>query len=511
MLSLPKTGLESPKDRRRWALRYSTGLTPDVLASLYESADQGDLSGLMELEQELMKDELIGGYADIALGSLSQRELLVTPAKGDPDQKRAQEVADQVKDWLGHLKQYEQQAGAPAEIGEIPEITELIDSSMYFGMSLPWIYWDTPIGERLPRPIGVELLDQRRYRTKPETNEILLESAPGGWFGTPISEFDPWNIIPVIGRSMSPRKEFAGCGRAVSIVFYIKNTVGRLSMMSYGERFAVPAVVGTFTGDINDVAVAYDKATLAKLEKFIEGFMSDAAGLFPPGFKVDIAQVPRGGHDFFAFLEGSCQKAIATAFFGQDGTSSGTGGSFAKAYINEKSRLDSIGRRGRRVTGFYRRLFGYAVELHYGAATPAPEFAFGLTPDEKLAQDKEALKSAQELGLPVSLDYALSALSLPEPADGAVLTDGTIWDGINKRRKPSTLYGKDLASAMAAAMYPTIAGLNGGIAIDVAEVASRIGFPLDPSKPPYTAPAALLPVADPAKDPANANPEGTPT
>lgn len=496
MLSLPKTGLESPKDKRRWALRYSTGLTPETLASLFDAADQGDLSGLMEYEQELMKDELIGGYADIALGSLSQRELLITPAKSDPDQQRAAEVADYTKEWVHQLKQYEQQAGAPAEIGEIPEITELIDSSMFFGMTLPWIYWDTPIGERLPKPVGVELLDQRRYRTRPETNEILLESQQGNYFGTPISEYDPWNLIPVIGRSMSPRKEFAGCGRAVGIVYYIKNTVGRLSMMTYGERYAVPAVIGSFEGDIDSNAVSYDKATQAKLEKFIEGFMSDAAGLFPPNFKVTIAQVPRGGHDFFQFLEQSCQKAIATAFFGQDGTSSGQGGSFAKAYINEKSRLDSIGRRGRRVTGFYRRLASYVTQLHWGPQVPAPDFAFGLTPDEKLATDQAALKSAQELGLPVSLGYALAALSLPEPADGAVLTDGTIWDGVNKRRKPSVLTGKDLAEAMRTGVYSLTAGLNGGLALDAATAMDRMGYPRDESKPAYTPPAVTTANAD---------------
>lgn len=489
MLILPKSGLESPKDRRRWALRYSTGLTPDTLASLYDAADNGDLSGLMELEQELMKDELIGGYADIALGSLSQRELLITPAKSDPDQNRASEVSDAVKGWMGSLKQYEQQAGAPSEIGEIPEITELVDSSMYFGLALPWIYWDTPIGEKLPRPVGVELLDQRRYRTKPETNEILLESNQGAWSGSPISQYDPWNLIPVIGRSMSPRKEFAGCGRAVSIVYYIKNTVGRLSMMTYGERYAVPAVVGSFKGDIDQIKSAYDTTAREELERFVEGFMSDAAGLFPPGFEVTIAQVPRGGHDFFEYLENSCQRAIATAFFGQDGTSSGQGGSFAKAYINEKSRLDSIGRRGRRVTGFYRRLFGYAVQLHFGANVPAPDFNFGLTPDEKLATDKEALKSAQELGLPVSLDYALSALSLPTPADGAVLTDGNVWDGPNQRRRPSLLTGKDLAEAMRVGIYSLTAGLNGGLGIDAAAAMDRMGYPRDPNKPAYTPPA----------------------
>lgn len=267
-------------------------------------------------------------------------------------------------------------------------------------------------------------------------------------------------------------------------------------MMSYGERFAVPAVIGSFDGDVNDVEVAYNKKTQERLEKFIEGFMSDAAGLFPPGFKVDIAQVPRDGHNFFLFLEQSCQRGIATAFFGQDGTSSGQGGSLAKAYINEKSRLDSIGRRGRRVTGFYRRLFGYAVELHFGPGTPSPDIAFGLTPDEKLAVDKDAIKTAVELGLPVSLDYALAALSLPEPADGAVLIDGNVWDGINKRRQPTILTGKDLASAMSTGLYPLTSGLNGGLGIDAGLTLDRMGIPRDPAKPAYVPPVVTAAKAD---------------
>lgn len=510
MLSLPKTGLESPKDRRRYAMQYSTGLTPDTLASVYSAADLGDLSGLMELEQEILKDELIGGYADIALGALSQREILITPAKGDPDQKRAAEVADAVKEWMGSLHQYEMQGGAPKEIGGLPEITETIDSSMYFGLCLPWVTWDTAMGEPLPRPVGVELLDQRRYRLKPETNEILLESAQGSWQGTSIQEYDEWNLTPVVGRSMSPRKEFAGCGRAVSILYYIKNTVGRLSSMTYGERFAVPAVVGKYTGDANNVETNFNKETREKLEKFIEGFMSDAAGLFPPGFEPTIVQVPRDGHNFFLFLEQSCQRGIATAFFGQDGTSSGQGGSYAKAYINEKSRLDSIGRRGRRVTSFYRRTLGFAVELWFGVGVPAPDFAFGLTPDEKLAMDRENLKTAQELGLPVSLDYALAALSLPEPAHGAVLVDGTTWDGTARRRLPSVLTGKDLAEALRTGVYSLVAGLNGGLALDAATTMDRLGYPRDNTKPAYTPPATdagLSPQEAKAQEP---NPEEEP-
>lgn len=434
MLVVPKTGPEAPKDRKRWASRYSTGLSPSTLASIFSAADHGDLSGLMELEQELLKDELIGGYADIALGSLSQRPLIVTPSRTDPDPERAADVATAVKEWLGHLAQWEQQGGAPTEIGEVPEIIESVDSSMYFGLAELWAYWDTPQGERFPRPIAIELLDQRRYRTKPETNEIMLESEGASIWGTPVSAFDPWCLIPVVGRSLSPRKEFAGCGRAVAFVYHIKNTIGRLAMMGYAERFSIPAVIGRWTGDATQVNAGYSKKQERKLQRFIENFMSDAAGLFPPGFDVTIAQVPRGGHDLFQYIEQHCQRAIATAFFGQDGTSSGQGGSYAKAYINEKSRMDSVGRRGRRVTGYFRRLFGYAVELHFGAGVPVPEFSFGLTPDEQAAIDQERLSTAQELGLPVTLTHALGVLGLPEPQDGEVLMDGATWDAKSRRR-----------------------------------------------------------------------------
>lgn len=491
MLIAPKTGLETPKDRKRWALNYSTGLTPETMASLFDAADLGDLSGLNELLQGLLKDELIGGYADIALGSLSQRELQVLPNPSDPDPKRAAEVAAATKEWLSKLAAYETQGGVMTLIGGLPEIIEAIDSAMYFGLAYLWSLWEALEGNPLPIPTAVELIDQRRYRTKPETNELLLESEQGLWQGTPISQYDPWNLIPVVGRSLSPRKEFAGIGRAVAMVYYLKVYAGRLSLMTYAERYAIPAVIGTFSGtDIDEIKAAFGEDNLRKLQRFVENFISDAAGLFPPGFGITIAQVPRGGHDLFQYIEEHCQRALAIAFFGQDGTASGQGGSFAKAYVNEISRQDSVGRRGRRVCGYFQRLYGYCTELWFGPETPCAKFQFGLTQGEQAALDQQRLEQAQKLNLPVSLTHALNVLGLPEPQDQEVLIDGSTWDAKNRRRIPppvETLPLKDRADLLRSA-YPITSMLEKGVGLNVPKVTEPFGIPLDPSKPAYTPP-----------------------
>jgi phage gp29-like protein len=502
MLVSPSPGLESPRDRRRYAARYSTGLTPATMASIFACADQGDLAPLMELEQELTKDELIGSYLDTRLGSLSQRDLVLKAPRGE-DPKRGGEVVAFCQEILSGLRFLAPCADGYTEEGELPEIVEAVDGSFFFGMTLPWIYWDTPRGVKLPRPVAVELLDQRRYRTKPDTNEVLLESKDS-WMGQPLSDFDPWNLIPCYGRSLSPRKEFAGAGRAVAFAFHLRSQA-RLYSLGYAERFAIPAVVGTFEGDADAIKAAYNDENLEKLQRFVESFMSDAAGLFPPGFKVAIVGATQGGEKLFEYLEACAQRAISTAIHGQDGTSSGQGGSLAKAGVNEISRQDLIRKGGRRVASWFRRLLGYAVELEYGPEVPAPVVTFGLTPEEQAEEDAKRLESAQKLGLPVALDYALNALGLPEPEDGAVLLDGTLWDGKEHRRRAVALSGKDLAQALSAGIYPLVSGLNGGLGIDVPKVAAALGLPLDPTKEPYTPPAvageAPAAPAAPAQEP----------
>ena len=483
---LVKSGQSSPRDQHRYAGRYSTGLTPATMSNIFACADLGDLAPLLELEQELLKDELIGSYLDTRLGSLSQRDITLSPNKSD-DPVRAAEVVQFSHDLLTQLKFLAPSGATLADEGGIPEIVEAVDSSFYFGMSLLWSNWDTRPGDPLPMPVGVELLDQRRYRTKPETNEVLLESA-SSYLGEPISSFDPWNLMPAYGRSLSPRKEFAGVGRAVVFAWYLRSQA-RLYSLGYAERFSIPAVIGTFKGDTEQVKSAFDAEGLAKLQRFIEGFMSDAAAVFPPNFEVSVVGAAQGGEKLFEYLEGAAQRAISTAIHGQDGTSSGQGGSLAKAGVNEISRQDLIRKGGRRVSSWFKRLLSYPISLWFGPEALAPDVGFALTPEEQAESEQKKIKVAQELGLPVSLEYALNAVGLPEPENGAVLLDGTVWDATLKRRKPVALTGKDLASSMGSAMYPLMAGLNGGLAIDVPAVAESIGLPLDKTKPPYTPPA----------------------
>lgn len=435
MLVSPSTvQRDSPRDRRRYAIRYSTGLTPSTLALIFQSADEGMISALMELLQELTKDELIGSFLDLRLGSLSQRDVEVKPCLYD-DPVRAAEVVDFSKALFAALRFWSPAGDGYCDEGGIPEVIEAIDSSFYFGLALPWVHWAVPTGEKLPLPVAVELLDQRRYRTWPPTNEVLLEDANHYW-GVPISQYDPWLLQPAYGRSLSPRKEFAGVGRSVAFAWHLRSQA-RLHLLGYAERFAIPAVVGTFNGSIDEIKGSYDEAALAKLQLFVESFMSDAAGLFPPNFAVNIVSAKPGGEGLFNYIDVSTRSAIAVALAGQDGTSSGEGGSLAKAQVNELSRQDLIRKGGRRVASWLKRFLSYPVELVFGEGTPAPEIGFALTPHEEDAAARDRLQLAQTLGLPVEVTYALSALGLPEPADGATLIDGSTWDAATKRRIPA--------------------------------------------------------------------------
>lgn len=487
MIVAPATHQESPADRRRWAARYSTGLTPATMGGVFSAADRGDLSPLNELLQELTKDELVGSFLDTRLGSLSQRDVDLAPAKTDPDPARAAEVVEHCRAVLSSLRFVRRVEGSTEDEGGLAEIVEAVDSSVYFGMSLLWVGWEARAGESVPVPATVELLDQRRYRTRPETGAVLLETATS-YLGEPLSAFDPWCLQPAYGRSLSPRKEFAGAGRAVTFAWWLRQ-MGRLYSSQYAERFAVPAVIGQFLGsDVEQLKAAFSQSQRDELALFVESFASDAAALFPPGFDAKILAAAQGGEKLFEYLDKVTRSAISIALLGQDGTSSGEGGSLAKAQVNEISRQDLIRKGGRRVASWLRRLLSYSVALRWGPSTPPPEVTFAATPEERAAEDRERLKAAQEAGLPVSLDWALSALGLPEPLDGAVLLDGSTWDGQGRRRRVGKLTGAELAKATGAAAYPLVALLSGGVAVDVSGFAAEVGIPLDPTRPPYTPP-----------------------
>jgi phage gp29-like protein len=494
LIVAPVVHRESPADRRRWSQRYSTGLTPARLASIFAAADRGDLGPLCELLQELTKDDLIGALLDLRLGSLSQRDLDLAPAKTDPDPARAADVVAHCAEVLARLRLVRRVEGRTEDEGGLAEVVEAVDASVYFGMSLLWIGW-VPGRDGLPVPETVELLDQRRYRTRPETGAVLLETA-ASYMGEPVGSFDPWCLQPAYGRSLSPRKEFAGVGRSVCFAWWLRQ-MSRLYSAQYAERFAVPAVVGSFAGsDVDQIRASFDADAREQLALFVESFASDAAAIFPPGFTAQILAAAPGGEKLFEYLDRVTRSAISTALLGQDGTSSGEGGSLAKAQVNELSRQDLIRKGGRRVASWVRRLLSYTVSLRWGPETPPPEVTFAATPEERAAEDRARIKAATELGLPVALDYALSALGLSVPADGAVLVDGSAWDGLAMRRQVGRLTGAELAKATGAAASPLVALLSGGVGVDVASFAAEVGIPLDPSRPAYTPP--LQPGAAPA-------------
>jgi hypothetical protein len=436
-------GARPPRDAARWPDWISSGLTIDRLANVQRQADQGYLTDLMALEQEIAgRDPLVSGLLSTRLAALSQRPVQCNPSKADRDPKRAQAVADFGQATLEGLRLARAEGERYRTEKGLAGLVEGLCMASYYGAAVGWVHWGNRVGDPRPRPLAVELFDERRFGFDPETEALTLATRQSGFRGVPLSSFDPALVLEVRSTRISRRLSMAGAGRAILLPWWIR--FGALKdLADYATTWAKPALIGKTS---EAVGAAYSEDAVQTFKYFLEDFLGDTRVLLPPGFDVQILQAAAGGEAVFDALDRITERHLQFALVGQTGTASGEGGSLAKAEVNERVRDDLVEGDARMVAEALECLLSHAVAVEFGAGVPAPEVTF-------------------ETGTSVE----------------------------DQRSRALVIQG---------ATYPLVALLNRGIPVDVPEYCQQFGIPLrEDGRPDPLYPSSLeqqLAVAKPA-------------
>ena len=410
----------APKDAyTRYPQYLSAYLSPEKLMGITRQADIGYMQDQMGLLQEIAgRDGLIQGLLTTRLSALSRKEVVVEPSKSDPNPARAEEVAAFCQEVLSQLRRLERSSdGSFRYTGGLPAVVELLSMASWYGVEMAWVHWGVRQGDSLPRPIGIEPLDERRFGFEVETNTLTLATQANNGPGQPVTDFDPALWIEVRNTRVSRVLSQCGSGRAVLLPFTLR--LGSLKdLLTYAEVWALPGVIGKMS---NEVAAAFDQNTLASFETMLREFAGDSRQILPPGFDVQVMSAVSGGERVFDLLDKLTERQIQFAIVGQVGTASGDQSTYASADVGMQVQNTLVAGDERMVSDALERLLLSAVTLRFGKGVPAGEVMFRARASEATAEDKAKLFSSAlyplismiEKGIPVDVEAYAKLFDLP--------------------------------------------------------------------------------------------------
>jgi len=428
-------GAAAPNDvMNRWPQWISSGLTPTRLGEIFRQADQGYYTYLAELLQEIVtRDPRLQTFFGVRTSSLVKRPLRCVPNEADPDEERAKDVAVYGQQVLSGLKTSRYELDAKGNYSAIQDqgIRSIVRNgarAFWYGVQAGWKYWETLPGEPTPQPTLLEFFDERRFYIGKQ-QELCIQTNQSGFKGVPLSYWHPALRFEIRNTRYTHRLARCGLGFAATFPWWL-SFEGAKYMTAYANRWAIPNVFGKLPLTPPPGLTA---EVISKLKNIFRDYQSDMSGLIPPGVEPFIGQLGGGGTDLFELIDRMTADWIQFLLLGQTGTSSGSGGSYAKAVVNDETK-DDLTDDDCGISGeWLEELLRFPVELRFGYGTPAPKVEHELSDAARLKKI-QFFKAASDAGAPVSTRHLLRSASLPEPQeDGEPLLGGMVWDLKNRR------------------------------------------------------------------------------
>lgn len=451
------SGRLPPRDSARYPRYLSYGLTLERFASLLKQADQGYLHDLLALIQEIAgRDGLIQGLLATRLSALSRRALVCE--KNDPDEVRGEQVAAFCQEILDQLRLLEPQIdGSYREVGRGAGMVEALDVCCLYGLSAGWRHWVTRPGDPRPVPLYAEFFDERRFGFDIATETLHLSSADGASRGLPVTQFDPALFFEVRSTRLARRLSYAGAGRTIAWYWILRHEAAK-QMHSYLEAWGLPWVFGKTSAE---VAASYSEDAHATFKNLVEDAIGDTRGTLPPGFELQVIQAAQGGEKSFELYDQITERAIQFALVGNTGTSSGEGGSLAKAEVNERIQASLVDGDARLVGEAIESYLAPAVALWFGPGVPVPTVSFAIDETVESARAKSLVLQSSTYpliallnrGVPIDVTQYAKDFGMP------LLPEGKAWDPRVPKLPP-------LAVAEAGAPEPGGTPSPGGLPVD---------------------------------------------
>lgn len=385
---------------REFATHPSRGLTPAKLARLLEDAEQGDLVAQHNLFLDMEeKDSHI--YAE-----MSKRKRVLLTLDWDvalPRRASAQEKSDAafVREVLEDIAEWED------------VLLDALDAIGHGFACLEIDGWQTVEGVMLPRAIVHR--PQSWFQTERD-NRNVLRLRDNSVDGAPLQ---PFGWVVHTHRAKSGYLARAGLHRVLAWPYLFKN-FAIADLAEFLEVYGMPLRVGKYP-------VGAEAAEKAALLRAVAGIGHNAAGIIPDNMLIEFVEATSSGsQDPYGAMVAWCERSQSKAILGGTLTSQADGKSSTNALgkVHNEVRHDLLVSDARQLAGTVTRDLIYPlIALNRGArdVRRLPRLTFDTREPEDLSLYAEALPKLIACGLPVTVNYVLDKLCMPEAEEGEAL------------------------------------------------------------------------------------------
>ncbi len=385
--------------RSVWDQSAAFGLTPYRLASLLQSAAEGDANSYLTLAEEMEEKDLHYrcemGKRKLAVSALPV--VVEAASDSDEDVRLADEIRALVK-----------------RAGFRSLLKDLLDS-LGKGYSVCEIIWQR--GAKW-RPARYEWRDPRFFifdRTSRRQLRLLDESdlAEG-------IELAPYKFIVHLPHLKTGLPIRGGLARVAAWSWMCKNYAVK-DWLAFAEVFGMPLRIGKYQSGASKEDIAILKMAVANLG-------SDAAAVIPESMRIDLVDSVKGvsgGNVMFEKLANWLDAQVSRGILGQTATTQGTpgklGGDDAQAEVRSDIRNDDALQLAESIN---RDLVRPYIDLNFGPRENYPELALREADQDDLTLLTTALEKLVPLGLRVEQSVVRDKYGLPDPADDAEVLTG---------------------------------------------------------------------------------------
>lgn len=390
--------LEEPQTARLAQLRHefdnhpSRGLTPPRLASILQSAEQGDLTAQHELFADMEeKDGHLFSELQKRRMAVQQLDWAIVPPKNATAAEKAD--AEFVCETLEAMEDF----------GDVLfDMTDAIGHG-FAPLEMTWGRvdgWDVPVKIE-HRPQG-----WFKLALNPDISRNELRLRDNTADGERLWEFG-WLMHQ--HRARSGYVSRSGLFRVLTWPFLFKNYAVR-DLAEFLEIYGLPLRLGTY----NASATKEDKATLLRA---VVGIGHDAAAIIPQGMMIDFKTAAQGDHKTFDAMISLMERTMSKAILGGTLTSGeGTHGSQALGNVHNEVRKDLRDSDAKQLAATLTRQLIYPIlALNKGLADPrrCPRLVFDTQEPEDIKLYSEAMPKFVGMGMRIKRAWAHEKLKIP--------------------------------------------------------------------------------------------------
>jgi phage gp29-like protein len=373
----------------------SAGLTPARLTALLREADDGSLSGPMQLFEEMEeKDPHLYAVANTRRLALTGMRWDVVSA-ADAEQSADRASADAAAAYCREIVQ---------RLDGFDEALQHLSLATGRNIAVAEIVWDAVDG-RL-RPVAVVPVDGARIVfDELDRPRVLTDAAPRDGIA-----LAPGKFIVHAPHGVSGHPQRGGLLRVSAMVYLAKNLALK-QWMIFAEVFGMPVRIARYDAS----ATAEEKREMLTM---LESLGTNAAGIFSKAIELQLVEANRGtsGPPYQALID-FLNRELSKAWLGQTLTTETAGqtGSFAAAKVHETVRADVLADDVRKEARTIRRdLLVPLTAYRFGPGVAAPLFRRRPESAPDVVALTQVLDAAvNRLGLNVPRAWAHEALGVP--------------------------------------------------------------------------------------------------